>query len=303
MGCRQLTYEKNNFLKVVHRKNGQVQKKNVLDYFSGGMAMPNRDIVGDYRYGYQGNFSEKDKETGLNSFERRLYDARLMRWLTPDDIKKLDQSPYMGMGNNPILYGDPDGRDIIILNSSMAVGGLGHTATLIGNDKDGWRYVSKNGTENHGLFGSSYAPDLGDIAYDLNTGEGTDFRGTGFTATQVMRIVNKQYMDAHSDGESYNNYIRVQTTKEQDELAYQAAYKEATEYYGVCGASCVDVPQNALMATGKEFTKPNFNNIFPNEWFINFGWHNNFRSYNKVPKPLRVVNIEFGEGTFSYPED
>lgn len=57
------------------------------------------------------------------------------------------------------------------------------------------------------------------------------------------------------------------------------------------------------MATQKKFTKPMFNNIFPNEWFINFGWHNNFGSYNKVPNPLRVTNIEFGEGTFSYPED
>lgn len=304
----QLTDHLGNVRAVVSKKtNGNATALvHATDYYPFGMPMPNRQIIGGkpYRYGYQGNFSEKDEEIGLNSFERRFYDSRLMRWLTPDDIKRSDQSPYMGMGNNPILYGDPDGRDIIILNSSMAVGGLGHAAALIGNDKDGWRYISKNGTENHGLFGSSHSPDLGNKAYSFETGKGSDFRGTGLTANQVMRIVNKQYMDAHSEGgEYYDNYIRVQTTKEQDEIAYKAAYKEAKEYYSVCGASCVDVPQNALMATQKKFTKPNFNNILPNEWFINFGWHNNFRSYNTVPKPLRVTKIEFGEGTFSYPED
>ena len=36
MGCQQLTYQKDNFLQVVHRKNGQMQKKNALDYFSLG---------------------------------------------------------------------------------------------------------------------------------------------------------------------------------------------------------------------------------------------------------------------------
>ncbi|MEM9648648.1 MAG: RHS repeat-associated core domain-containing protein, partial [Bacteroidota bacterium] len=84
------------------------------------MAMPGRNIVGGYRYGYQGQFSEKDDETGHNFFERRLYDARIMRWLRPDDVRRTSQSPYMAMGNNPILHGDPDGRDIIILNATMA---------------------------------------------------------------------------------------------------------------------------------------------------------------------------------------
>ncbi|MDD7886043.1 hypothetical protein [Flavivirga sp. 57AJ16] len=36
--------------------------------------MPNRNIVGYYRYGYQGEYSEKDEETGLNAFELRMYD-------------------------------------------------------------------------------------------------------------------------------------------------------------------------------------------------------------------------------------
>ena len=72
MGCLQLTYQKNNFLNIAYRKNSQVQKKNALDYFSGGMAMPNRNVQGNYRYNYQGQ--ELDKETGKVAFELRLYD-------------------------------------------------------------------------------------------------------------------------------------------------------------------------------------------------------------------------------------
>ena len=108
MGCQQLTYKNNNFLQVAYKKNGQTQKKNALDYFSGGMAMPNRNIDGDYRYGYQGAYSEKDPETGLNAFKLRMYDSRINRWLSPDPYGQF-ASPYMAMGNNWINFVDPDG--------------------------------------------------------------------------------------------------------------------------------------------------------------------------------------------------
>ena len=277
------------------------------DYYPGGMPMPGRNIVGDYRYDYQGKFSEKDSETGLNFFERRLYDARLMRWLQPDDVRRTSQSPYMAMGNNPILYGDPDGRDIIILNSSMAVGGLGHAAVLIGNDRDGWRYVSKNGTDKNlgtlfGLSGPSRSPDLGNVKYDSQTGGGSDFRGTGLNASQVIQIVNNQYREAHPDGERYDNFIRLETSAEEDQVAYNAAFNQANMYiYDVCGSSCVDVPQDALKSLGRFKTpdiESSYNNILPNRWFINFGWHNiPTRTYKRIPY------VEVGEGHFGAPLD
>lgn len=70
--------------------------------------MPGRNLVGDYRYGYQGQFSEKDEETGLNSFELRMYDSRIMRWTSPDPYGEFS-SPYMAMGNNWANVTDPDG--------------------------------------------------------------------------------------------------------------------------------------------------------------------------------------------------
>lgn len=77
------------------------------DYYPFGMPMPNRNVEGDYRYKYQGQ--EKDKETGMEAFETRLWDSRIGRWLTVDPAGEF-YSPYLGMGNNPISTIDPDGR-------------------------------------------------------------------------------------------------------------------------------------------------------------------------------------------------
>jgi len=68
---------------------------------------------GDYRYGYQGSERDDQVKGRGNSYttEFRQYDPRLGRWLTidPEADNIVDESPYNGMGNNPIVYNDPDG--------------------------------------------------------------------------------------------------------------------------------------------------------------------------------------------------
>src|SRR5688500_7584419 len=66
------------------------------------------ETIYNYRFGYQGQFSEKDAETGWNHFELREYDPIVGRW-TAVDPKRQFFSPYVGMGNNPISGVDPDG--------------------------------------------------------------------------------------------------------------------------------------------------------------------------------------------------
>lgn len=61
-----------------------------------------------YRYGYQGQFSEQDLETGWNHFELREYDPVIGRWLVPDPYGEF-WSPYVAMGNDPINLTDPTG--------------------------------------------------------------------------------------------------------------------------------------------------------------------------------------------------
>lgn len=47
--------------------------------------MPLRDFnPSEYRYGYQGEYAEKEEIGSTNSFELRLYDARINRWMTVD---------------------------------------------------------------------------------------------------------------------------------------------------------------------------------------------------------------------------
>jgi RHS repeat-associated protein len=58
--------------------------------------------------GYQGQYAEKDAETGFDSFELRLYNSRIGRWISYDPKGQFD-SPYIGMSNNPVSILDPDG--------------------------------------------------------------------------------------------------------------------------------------------------------------------------------------------------
>ena len=79
------------------------------DYFPFGMLMPGRiSNYTDYNFGYQGQFSEYDETSGYNHFQLRDYDSRLGRWMIPDPYGQY-WSPYLGMGNNSILYIDIDG--------------------------------------------------------------------------------------------------------------------------------------------------------------------------------------------------
>ncbi len=79
------------------------------DYFPFGLPMEGREITQEaYRWGYQGQHSEKDSVTGWNQFQLRMYDARFGRWLSPDPYGQF-ASPYVGMGNMPNMGTDPDG--------------------------------------------------------------------------------------------------------------------------------------------------------------------------------------------------
>ena len=95
---------------VMKSGNNSLSLTNKTDYYPFGMPMPNRNVEGNYRYGYQGEFAEKEPElgNGQSSFELRLYDARIGRWLTPDPMSEFI-NPYLAMGNNPIYFIDPTG--------------------------------------------------------------------------------------------------------------------------------------------------------------------------------------------------
>jgi RHS repeat-associated protein len=61
-----------------------------------------------YRYAYQGQYAEKDEETGWEHFELREYDAVIGRSHVKDPYKQF-WSSYMWVGNNPVSGIDPTG--------------------------------------------------------------------------------------------------------------------------------------------------------------------------------------------------
>ncbi len=103
----QLTDHLGNVRAVIAKNGANAVAMSKTDYYPFGMAMPNRKFGADgYRYGYQGQ--EVDPETGKEAFQLRLWDARIGRWLTTDPYSQYN-SPYLGMGNNPMNGVDPDG--------------------------------------------------------------------------------------------------------------------------------------------------------------------------------------------------
>jgi RHS repeat-associated protein len=106
----ELTDHLGNVRATIAKNGNDVDILTSTDYYPFGMEMPGRDYrsAEAYRFGYQGQFAEKDEETGYNSFELRLYDNRLGRWLSTDPMYEF-YSPYLANGNNPINIIDPTG--------------------------------------------------------------------------------------------------------------------------------------------------------------------------------------------------
>jgi RHS repeat-associated protein len=74
-----------------------------------------------YRFGFQGSEKDNEFKGEGNSYttEFRQLDPRLGRWLTSDALEKKysDLSPFVGIGNNPIIYFDADGKDIVYFDN------------------------------------------------------------------------------------------------------------------------------------------------------------------------------------------
>lgn len=128
--------------------NGQADIMQYNDFYPYGYVARNGGI--GYRYEYQGAYAEKDPVTGLNNFDQRMYDSRIGRWLSTDQMGQ-HASPYEGMGNNPVSGFDPTGG-IDSLNYNTTTGKIDRTVTNDGKDYfsinnvyQGWAYTGQGG--------------------------------------------------------------------------------------------------------------------------------------------------------------
>lgn len=89
------------------------------DYYPGGSLMPGRNgNTTGARHGFNG--MEKDNEVygdgNSYDFGARIYDPRIVRWLSVDPLQKDYQSlsPFVYAGNSPVILFDNDGKAIYI---------------------------------------------------------------------------------------------------------------------------------------------------------------------------------------------
>ncbi len=85
------------------------------DYYPFGVLLNERsENGGEYRYSYQGSEQDnevKGKGNSYTTFFRQL-DPRIGRWLSIDPKRTAWESPYVSMGNNPVLNNDIYGDSI-----------------------------------------------------------------------------------------------------------------------------------------------------------------------------------------------
>ncbi|MEG0928958.1 RHS repeat domain-containing protein [Chryseobacterium sp.] len=248
--------------------------------------------VGSYKnYKYNG---KELQETGMYDYGARMYMADLGRWSVIDELAENfnKYSPYNYVKNTPINGIDPDGRDVIILNDRMAVGGIegigegfGHAAVIIGNEKDGWYYYSMNGTsvgDGPGrMFGNSKVPNIGTPL------------GKELTPAQAMALANTINKDKQHN---YDRYKVIKTTKEEDEKMKKAATEAASmPKYNLFKQSCQTVVSNtynALLSSRTNSTPQSMNynpnhTMIPNMFFENLNFYN-FMNNIYLPKKEEI---------------
>ena len=111
------------------------------DYYPFGMEMPGRKYNPQgYRYGFNGKENDRSGEWGLGlvqDYEARIYSPALGKWLSTDPLeaKYPMYSPYVGMGDNPMVFIDADGKEIIIAGSPEFKAKAFEAVQALTNDK------------------------------------------------------------------------------------------------------------------------------------------------------------------------
>lgn len=229
-------------------KKEDVTTTQSFDYYAYGGYQPTRQLVNTprYRHSYQGQYAEKDGETGTLHFDLRDYDPLVPHWLSTDPMNQ-HWSPYMAMGNNPIWKTDPTGGvayKALALNAlNVLAGGLEvfvGSPTVIAAIDGSVRMASSSG-----LFVLALDPNITDKQFEAKygnvptnlgawVGAGIDV-ATGnkkFTTSKTLGLAN----DVFSLTKSTPNFIKLIEDPTATKLIPNI-FKFATYSLDVIGAS------------------------------------------------------------------
>jgi RHS repeat-associated protein len=205
-------------LKVTHRQNIVVQ---ATDYgVWGDVLREQKTDESIYRFAYQGQFAEKDDETGWNHFELREYDPMIGRTLTTDPANQFHSS-YTWVGNNPIIGTDPTGGKSPIFDNE--------TGNFLGLDKNGWEgpILFMSSSQFKSIGGASGLRNIDATRLNLTSIENQSFTnleawsnvitflaannaipdglGLGFSGSKFA--VGMGYTDEHGNNVTVGNYL------------------------------------------------------------------------------------------------
>jgi RHS repeat-associated protein len=164
------------------------------DYYPFGQKMPGREfdgVNGVYRYGFNG----KRKDDAINGdgvdydYGARIYDARIGKWLSLDPLQKKypDESPYLYTGGNPITFRDIDGKDRIVVHTTIYDLGGGATLTLTSTHVikgEYLQYQAANGQYNY-YDQTEYSTTFVDV------NKGTTEQGGSMNVTGPLKFTSK----------------------------------------------------------------------------------------------------------------
>ncbi|MDD4575863.1 MAG: RHS repeat-associated core domain-containing protein [Bacteroidales bacterium] len=190
--------------------------KSSTDYYPFGSPMDGRTFSSEeYRFGFNGQEKDDEIKGSGNSYDfgARIYDSRLGRWLSLDPLQEKypDLSAYVFVANSPLIFVDPDGKDIVIYSSAY----------------DNNPIIYKPGMSADGITNK----DVVKIINDLNYLHKTNTLGK---TIEFVANTNKINVDVYASVETMF-YSRINETPE----GYEAGVNQSISYnpsYGLYNA-------------------------------------------------------------------